>query len=115
MVLPVNNEQGIGYLAPSIPAGHISASDDFAKALLAVIQVNPHSKRPFSTTQEISLQAIMPWLNRVLPYFDLKKCITIQYPIELREFDSLKSVPQGSRLTVSWKVSSGRLNEVDCC
>jgi hypothetical protein len=51
------------------------------------------------------LRAIMPWLDRQLSGFDIRKDITIQYPLELREAKGLASVAHGTKTEVSWQVS----------
>jgi hypothetical protein len=47
----------------------------------------------------------MPWLDRELNNFDVRKSITIQYPLDLREAKGLESVAHDTKTEISWQVS----------
>jgi hypothetical protein len=104
-LLPLANDDGRAFLPTSIPGGHSTTSDDFAQVLLATPTINPRSRAPYIATEDVALRAIMPWLDRELTNFDVRKKITIQYPLDIREAKGLASVAHGMKTEISWQVS----------
>ena len=104
ILLALPNNDGQAFLPPSIPAGQSATSVDFAQVLLATPTIDPRSEGPYSVTGGISLQATVPWLDRQLPNFEIRKTITVQYPVELRECKGIASLAQGSKTEISWQV-----------
>ena len=51
----------------------------------------------------------MPWLNSELTNFNVRKNITIEYPLDLREGKGLASVAHGIKTEISWQVSKLRV------
>lgn len=74
--------------------------------------IDPRSRAPYSATEDVSLQATMPWLDRQLTNFDIRKTISVQYPVELRECKGLASVAQGTKTEMSWQVRELRCGAV---
>jgi hypothetical protein len=109
VLLPLANDEGRANLPISIPAGHSVASEDFARVLIATPNINPQSRAPYSATEDVALRAIMPWLDSELTNFDLRKNITIEYPLDLREGKGLASVAHGIKTEISWQVSKLRV------
>jgi hypothetical protein len=114
ILLSLANDEGRANLPVSIPAGHSVASEDFARVLIATPNINPLSRAPYSATEDVALRAIMPWLDSELTNFDLRKNITIEYPLDLREGKGLASVAHGTKTEISWQVSKiARLTSAD--
>jgi hypothetical protein len=107
-LLPLPNGDGQAFLPTSIPAGHSITSEDFAQVLLATPTINPRSRAPYTATEDVAIRAIMPWLDRELASFEVRKNITIQYPLDLREAKGLASVAHGTKTEISWQVSRMR-------
>ena len=108
VLLPLANEEGRAHLPSSIPAGHSATSEESARVLLAAPTINPRSRAPYIATQDVSLRAIMPWLDRELNNFGVSKGVIIQYPLHLREAKGLASVAHGTTTEVSWQVGKTR-------
>ena len=104
MLLPLSTDKSQSYLPRSIAAGHIETTEDSAKILLAVPNINPRARQPYIVTRDIGLRAIMPWLDRELANFDAKRNVVIQYPLEIRGAQALASVAHGTQTEVSWQV-----------
>jgi hypothetical protein len=51
----------------------------------------------------------MPWLDSELTNFDVRKNITIEYPLDLREGKGLASVAHDTKTEISWQVSKLRV------
>jgi hypothetical protein len=105
ILLSLANDRGRANLPISIPAGHSAASEDFARVLIATPNINPRSQAPYSATEDVALRAVMPWLNSELTNFNVRKNITIEYPLDLREGKGLASVAHGTKTEISWQVS----------
>lgn len=105
ILLPAANDDGRAYLPTSIPAGHSATSEDSARVLLATRTISSRSRAPYIATEDVALRATMPWLDRQLTNFDLRKSITIQYPLDLREAKGLASVAPSTKTEISWQVS----------
>jgi len=112
MLIPVDNEEGQAYLPTSVPAGHSATSEDSAKILISTPDIDPRSHQPYTVTENIALRATVPWLDSQLSNFDVKKSVTIQYPLEVRNGKGLESVANGTTTEVSWQVSSSRLQRL---
>ena len=64
----------------------------------------PSSGSQFFRRERLSVRATMPWLNRILPHFEYSRVLDIQYPVELRHFDFLPSLAQGSTSHFTFEV-----------
>ncbi|KAI0420609.1 hypothetical protein F5X98DRAFT_331382 [Xylaria grammica] len=58
----------------------------------------------FICREVICLNAVMPWLEREIPNFEFNKVVEIRYPCELRNFQALATVAQGSQSKLSFEV-----------
>jgi hypothetical protein len=105
ILLPLANNDGRAFLPTSIPAGHSATSEDFAQVLLATPTINPRSRESYTATADVGLRATMPWLDRELTNFEVRKNIIIQYPLDLREAKGLASVTHGMMTEISWQVN----------
>lgn len=73
--------------------------------MIATPNINPRSQAPYSATEDVALRAVMPWLDSELTNFNVRKNITIEYPLDLREGKGLASVTHGTKTEISWQVS----------
>ena len=73
---------------------------------------NPESGVVFIRNGAIHLNAIMPWLERKIPNFGVRKVVEIRYPCELRNFNTLATVAQGSQSKLSFEVRASELWEL---
>lgn len=104
ILLALPNNDGQAYLPTSIPAGQSVTSEGFALVLLATPTIDPRSRAPYTATEDVSIQATVPWLDRQLKNFEVRKTICVQYPVELRECQGLASLAQGMKTEISWQV-----------
>ncbi|KAI0486634.1 hypothetical protein F4859DRAFT_466342 [Xylaria cf. heliscus] len=58
----------------------------------------------FIRREAIHLNAVMPWIDREISNFDFNKVIEIKYPCQLRNFQALVTVAQGSQSKLSFEV-----------
>ncbi|KAI0438286.1 hypothetical protein F4803DRAFT_535612 [Xylaria telfairii] len=65
---------------------------------------NPDTGTLFTRHKTIHLNAIMPWIERKISNFEFNKAIEIKYPCELRNFQALATVAQGSQSKLSFEV-----------
>ncbi|KAI0856948.1 hypothetical protein F4860DRAFT_506388 [Xylaria cubensis] len=65
---------------------------------------NPETGALFIRHEAIHLNAIMPWIEREILNFDFNKVIEIKYPCELRNFQALVTVAQGSQSKLSFEI-----------
>ncbi|KAI1134207.1 hypothetical protein F5Y05DRAFT_239073 [Hypoxylon sp. FL0543] len=93
-------------LLPSIKDGSSVTIDTF-------IKVRIREREEYETLQAgtifvrhdaIRLSAIMPWIEREIPKFDLDRVIDIRYPCELRNIQALATVAQASLNKLSFEV-----------
>ena len=96
------------YLPLDIPPG---GTKKIAREIWATIKTpntQPNSAA-FEEVSTISLQAVIPDLDRKLPQFDYSQVIKIQYPVKLvtHEFKWMDTVPQGSATSIQWVVCAG--------
>jgi len=92
----------------SIPAGESVTLDDPIRVLIRTSVDLPPPGSLFLQQDTLSVTAHMPWLNRELPHFEYSRHVSIQYPVELRQFDFLKTMAQGSTSRFAFKVPSER-------
>ncbi|KAI1750438.1 hypothetical protein F4782DRAFT_541623 [Xylaria castorea] len=64
----------------------------------------PETGALFIRHEAIHLHAIMPWIEREISNFEFNKVIEIKYPCELRNFQGLATVAQGSQSKLSFEV-----------
>ncbi|KAI3317030.1 hypothetical protein HD806DRAFT_551191 [Xylariaceae sp. AK1471] len=64
----------------------------------------PETGALFIRHEAIDLNAIMPWIEREISNFELNKVIEIKYPCELRKFQALATVAQGSQSKLSFEI-----------
>ena len=96
----------------SIGAGESVTLDDPIRVLIRASDVPPSPGSLFIEQDTIFLTAQMPWLNRELPRFEYSRTLSIQYPVELRGFDFLKTMAQGSKSHFAFEVSHQTLNVI---
>ena len=104
-VIPLTGEPSQTFIPSSIQPNRIATVNGSIKAKLRIPQMRA-SPEPYVFHCNISLTATMPYLNRQLDDFDVSKRITIQYPIDLREFQALPNVAQGSKTDFSWSIKN---------
>ena len=103
-LVPVAGDEGMAFIPGLIEPGITVTLDETIKVLIPLVdEVQPPGSRFFRTT-EVALQASMPWLNRVLPFFEFSQTVNIQYPVELRNFTYLPTMALGSRNRYSYEV-----------
>ena len=105
-IIPVEGAEGMAFLPESIPDGQSVTLDGSIKAR---ILPNPDNNMPkigqkFSAQAVIKMRAVMPWLDFELPKFDLEQKINLEYPCELRDFQSLATAAVASTTRLQWKV-----------
>ena len=96
----------------SIGAGESVTLDDPIKVLIRASDVPPSLGSLFIEQDTLSLAAQMPWLNRELPHFEYRRTLSIQYPVELRGFNVLKTMAQGSTSRFAFEVSHQTLHVI---
>lgn len=105
-IIPVEGAEGMTFLPESIPHGQSVTLEGSIKAR---ILPNPDNNMPkigqkFSAQAVIKMRAVMPWLDFELPKFDLEQKINLEYPCELRDFQSLATAAVASTTRLQWKV-----------
>jgi len=105
MLIPTGGRGSHAHLPTSIPGGHSATSGGFAKALIRPPAIDPRSRQRYVSTLDISLRATMPWLDRRLDNFDIRRTITVQYPLKLQGTNGLETVAHGTMTRISWQVS----------
>lgn len=93
------------FVSPSIQANRTLTMEGFLRARIA----SPGETAPSATPHlqkdvKISITATLPWLDRVLPLFDVERTFDIQYPCAFSNTDALASVAPGSSSNVMWEV-----------
>ena len=91
-------------ISSSITPGITVTLEGSMKVLIRPSADLPLSGSQFFRRERLSIRATMPWLNRNLPHFEFSRVLDIQYPVELRHFDFLSSVAQGSTSQFSFEV-----------
>ncbi|CAO2648302.1 Nn.00g075690.m01.CDS01 [Neocucurbitaria sp. VM-36] len=87
---------GVAYLPTSIPAAGEASMEGSIK-----VRIKPNT-RPlalgtrFCEKAWLQIRADMPWLERRLPSFELRKEVNVAYPCGFGNFDHLSSVAQGA-------------------
>ena len=107
--VPVEGEQGRTFLPQSIPSGSSATAEGSIKILIRErrkIEL-PLTGEVFTQQAELKIKATMPWLNRDLPCFEVRRKINIQYPCQLQDLQTLATMGQGSRSIVKFDVSKG--------
>lgn len=86
---PVDEQDGRTYL-PSIGGGSSVTIDGPIKVRIREQEKYeiPEIGKLFIRQEAIHLNAIMPWIERDIPKFELDKVIEIKYPCELRNFQA---------------------------
>lgn len=62
---------------------------------------------------KIKISATVPWLDRLLPDFDLERSFDVQYPCAISNTDVLASVAPGSCSNLTWEVWSWKSHWID--
>lgn len=102
--LPVSGDEGRTLIMSSILPGVTVTLEGSIKVLISRSDdVSPLGSQ-FLRRERLSVRAIMPWLNRILPHFEYFRMLDIQYPVELRHFEFLSSLAQGSTSRFSYEV-----------
>lgn len=102
--LPVSGEEGYTIISSSITPGITTTLEGSIKVLIRPSADLPQSGSHFFRRERLSVRATMPWLNRNLPHFEYSRVLDIQYPVELRHFDVLPSLAQGSTSQFTFEV-----------
>jgi hypothetical protein len=100
----LDGDQGHAFLPPSIPDGNTITLEGSIKVLIRPNLLPPVTGAVFFQEEFISIQAVMPWLDRKLPYFEHTKTVQLQFPCELRNINCLSSIGQGSTTRMTWEV-----------
>lgn len=105
--IPIQGEEGVAYLPPSINEGSLITLEGSIKVFIRkrTESETPPTNAQFKRTDTLVINANMPWLNRVIPKFEFSRPVTIEYPCELRNFNNLATVAQGSRNKIKFDVS----------
>lgn len=101
---PVLGHEGTTSLPVSIPAGHSMTVEGSIKVLIRPNEVNPLPGVQFFRQEDIVINAEMPWLKRPLPHFEYAKTVDLQYPCELRNFNNLATLAQGTTGKITCEV-----------
>ena len=96
----------------SIGAGESVTLDDPIRVLIRASEVPPSPGSLFIEQDALSVTAQMPWLNRELPHFEYSRSLSIQYPVELRGYNFLKTMAQGSTSPFTFEVSHQTLHVI---
>lgn len=102
---PVDGDDGQASL-PSIKDGSSLTIDEFIKVRIREREEHeiPQIGTIFIRHDAIRISAVMPWIEREIPKFDLRKEVEIRYPCELRDARALATVAQGSLSKLSFEV-----------
>jgi hypothetical protein len=105
--IPVQGQEGVAYLPPSINEGSMITAESSIKVLIRKRTESeiPPTNAQFKRTDTLVINANMPWLNRVIPNFEFSYPVTIEYPCELKNFNNLATVALGSRNKIKFDVS----------
>ena len=101
---PIFDAEGQALIPSSIGAGESMTVDDPIKVLIKPNRTPPLVGSRFLEQDTLLLSAHMPWLNREMPNFEYSRTVTIQYPVELRGFNFLKTMARGSASRVAFEV-----------
>ncbi|KAF7506176.1 hypothetical protein GJ744_012156 [Endocarpon pusillum] len=101
---PVPGDAGRTFLPSSIVVHELVTLEGCIKVLIRRDEHPPACGSVFFQQDVLSIIATMPWLERSLPYFSFSRAVDIQYPCELRNFETLASLAQGSRSKIAWEV-----------
>jgi hypothetical protein len=101
---PVSDAEGQALIPSPIGAGESMTLDDPIKVLIKPNRTPPLVGSLFLEQDTLLLSAHMPWLNREMPNFEYSRTVTIQYPVEFRGFNFLKTMAQGSTSRVAFEV-----------
>ena len=102
--LPISGDEGHTMISSSITPGITTTLEGYIKVLIRRSAVLPPLGSQFFRRERLSVRATMPWLNRNLPHFEYSRVLDIQYPVELRRFDFLPSLAQGSTSQFTFEV-----------
>lgn len=102
--LPVSGDEGHTMITSSISPGVTVTLEGSIKVLISRFDGLSPLGSQFLRRERLSVRATMPWLNRVLPHFEYFRMLDIKYPVELRHFEFLSSVAQGSTSRFSFEV-----------
>jgi len=108
-LIPVTSNEGRAFIPP-IPAGQTVTLRGSIKAMIREPENRITDESSFKEVISVALQATMPGLNRKLDHFNVQKTVEIQYPLELRGIDFLRSVAQGSENKIKMKVTYSNMN-----
>ncbi len=100
----VAGNEGIAFIPGSVEPGTTVTLDGMIKLLIPPVEEAQPPGSRLSWTGRVVLQASMPWLNRTLPFFTFSETITVQYPVELRNFTYLQTMALGSTSRFSYEV-----------
>ena len=94
------------YLPLDIPPGGTKRITNSIWARIKPPNRSHVDRTPYKAVSTISIEAVVPDLNRKLPCFEFSQNVTVQYPVTLvtDECKWLDTVPQGSSTSLQWAV-----------
>jgi hypothetical protein len=101
-VLPIHG--GVAYLPTNIPAAGEASMEGSIK-----VRIKPDT-RPLALGTRyhekgwLQIRADMPWLERRLPSFEIKREVDITYPCGFGDFEHLSTVAQGAISKIQYQV-----------
>lgn len=103
--VPVN-EGGVAYLPTSTPATGEASMEGSIKVRIKPKKSVPALSTHFSETGWLQIRADMPWLEKRMASFEVRKEITIGYPCGFGDFGHLSTVGQSATSGIAYKVNS---------
>jgi hypothetical protein len=110
-LIPVAGEQGRAFLPISIAVGNTATLEGSIKVLIQPSRLLPTAGTLFNHRVDVSIQAVMPWLDRTLSDFEYTRTVELQFPCELRNINCLSSIGQGSTGHLTGEVCSERMHQ----
>ncbi|KAL9045598.1 MAG: hypothetical protein Q9214_001384 [Letrouitia sp. 1 TL-2023] len=103
-LLPTIGSDSCALIPSSIAPGTEVTLADSIKVLIRQSENPPSMGTQYFKQDQVLVKAIMPWLNRDLPFFEFSRSVDIQYPIELRNLDFLPAMAPGSTSRSTYEV-----------
>ena len=97
-------ENAQSHLPRSIPAGNIEFADESVRCRLTMPTMSPRSVAPYFSEENITLQAVLPWLKQPLEQFVFAKSITVRFPLELQSIKAPSALAPRFGYAVTWQV-----------
>ncbi|KAF2826494.1 hypothetical protein CC86DRAFT_417683 [Ophiobolus disseminans] len=97
---------GVAYLPTSIPATGEASMEGSFKVRIKPNTIFSSTGTRFSERGWFQIRADMPWLEKRMPSFELRKEIDISYPCGFGDFDHLCTVAQSATSKITYKVQN---------